>query len=73
MGVKEFLFSQSVTFDEATIMKKHTNHEVHNLNENSQNELTFSSDSQVVKYGGPITQDRSKRLQQNQFHGKGNQ
>ena len=73
LGVKEFLFSQSVTFNEAAIMKKHTNHEVHNLNENSQNELTFSSDSHIVKYSDPITRDQSKRLQQNQSHGKGNQ
>ena len=73
LGVKEFLFSQSVTFNEAAIMKKHTNHEVHHLNENSKNELTFPSDSQIVNYGDPITRDQSRRLQQNQFHGKGNQ
>ena len=72
---KKFLFSRSVTFDEETLMKQHANHEVHHLNENSKIELTFPRDSQIVKYhnGGPITRDQSTHLQQNQFHGKGNQ
>ena len=54
-------------------MKQYANQEVQHLNENFQNELTFSSDSQIVEYGGPNTRDRSKRLQQNQSHGKGKQ
>mgnify|MGYP002775250692 FL=1 len=73
LHTRKFLFSRSVTFDEATLMKQYANQEVQHLNENFQNELTFSSDSQIVEYGGPSTRDRSKRLQQNQSHGKGKQ
>ena len=58
LHTQKFLFSPFVTFDEAMLMTQHTNHEVH-LNEKSNNELTFPSDSHIVNYGGPITRDRS--------------